>query len=305
MEWAKGWGAPETLLSTFKEQQVDGVALSLLGAKDLKELVPLMGPRKKLEHHLIELRAGKEDAGASEDANDAGELSLQDVSCTCYLGPNTTLGGGGPLFTGKLLPRICLVTYVGTNRRNRGWGGDDDAPRLPPGTPMIMLEMKNVRCTSLSTGGSGGEDRLTANMSWSGDSLTYHTIGNQDFNGLLPEMRARWMGGVFPDEKLQVGISVTGGKGVTPQTIEWGDHVSWSRKTHSLFPLVFKKTVKELLLCHKREPLNKLPRDVIIQVISVLSWSYRTNPFEECPFPEKIEPEEEEEKKKDGNGDDE
>ncbi len=54
--WVKSITGSETYSGLFQDEEIDGGALLLLSNEDLKELLPKMGPRKKLQHALEELK---------------------------------------------------------------------------------------------------------------------------------------------------------------------------------------------------------------------------------------------------------
>ena len=81
----------------------------------------------------------------------AGKANFQDLSLTKYIDTATTALMGS-LATGSHIPEVKLTV----RRAGQGQGGQ---------THYLEITMKNVIVTSLSTGGSGGEDRLTENIS--------------------------------------------------------------------------------------------------------------------------------------------
>ena len=116
------------------------------------ELVSPLGPRKHLQAALADL---EQTAGPADAAGvSPGTVNSQDISCTAYIDPMMILACCGPLFSGRRLPRLCMVTYTSSGRRRRGgWGDDDDdASKAPPGTPLLMLELHNcmVRAVGVS-----------------------------------------------------------------------------------------------------------------------------------------------------------
>lgn len=87
-----------------------------------------------------------------------GKANFQDVSCTKWVDRSTpTLMAH--CASGKHIEEATLVV--------RKAGGD---------TPLeyITIVMKDCMITSLSTGGSGGEDRLTENISINFSEVTYN-----------------------------------------------------------------------------------------------------------------------------------
>ena len=86
---------------------------------------------------------------SSFGATSVGKTNFQDISITKYIDRSspvmlTTLA------TGKVIPKAKLTVLR---------AGD-------PPKPYLRLCFTGVRLTSLSTGGSGGEDRLTENVSF-------------------------------------------------------------------------------------------------------------------------------------------
>lgn len=76
----------------------------------------------------------------------AGKVSVQDISFTSYVDKSTTVLMMA-CSNGKHYPEATLTV------------------RKAGETPLeyIIIKMKDVICTSVSTGGSGGEDKLTTN----------------------------------------------------------------------------------------------------------------------------------------------
>ena len=93
--------------------------------------------------------------GASQSGNmhmgsggGAGKVSVQDISITKYIDKAST----------GLLHHVCTGEhYKSAKITCRKAGG--------AALPYLTIEMKQVMITNLSTGGSGGEDRLTENIS--------------------------------------------------------------------------------------------------------------------------------------------
>ena len=70
----------------------------------------------------------------------------------------------------------------------------DDKTVIPPGTAYIMLDLREVTVTSWSTGGSGGEDRLTGNASLQAERIIHSSLGIKDHKDLSWEVQARALG---------------------------------------------------------------------------------------------------------------
>ncbi len=229
-------------------------------------------------------------------------VNIQDVSMTIYLGAISQLCFLAPMLARKTLSRVSLVTFTAGARRNNRWGNDDqnDDVVIPPGTPCSMIDMRDVTVTSWSTGGSGGEDRLTGNASLSSRKITSTVFGIRDYKNLSWEMQARllnvdprdptWDPEFSTKKHLErtMGVSVLfdGEKGTV---VEWGGHVRWSKSTHSVYPVAFKQAVKQLLLIAKRRDecdLFKVPKDVLLLIISRLAASYNASPFADYEHPD-------------------
>jgi hypothetical protein len=122
----------------------------------------------------------------TEAAKTQSEVNMQDISCTCYLGAAAQLAFVAPLLSQKKLPRAALVVFTSGNQRNRGWGNNEenqDPVVIPPGTPSILIDMREVLVSSWSTGGSGGEDRLTGNVTLQAERAIHSTLGIRDYKG--------------------------------------------------------------------------------------------------------------------------
>lgn len=133
------------------------------------------------------------------------------------MGALTQLALVAPMLEQRKLPRVALVVYTSGPNRNRGWGGNDndnDKAVIPPGTPCkhliwlcfadcvvflllaaMLLDLREVQVTSWSTGGSGGEDRLTANASLQAESVTHSALGIRDHKGERQKTKRRRRGG--------------------------------------------------------------------------------------------------------------
>ena len=307
-EWLEKKGFGGEVAKAFATNKIDGRALLGLTSDDVKEMVPTIGVRRRLESFIREVAVVVDEARV-ENSDGQDQDNMQDLSCTVYLGALTQLAFVGPLLSQRKLPRVSLVTYTaGGGRRNR-WGNDepeDDAP-IPPGTPYAMVDMRDVTVSSWSTGGSGGEDRLTGNCTLSGERSTHTSFGIRDHKGVSWEVHARALGvdprdPTFDPEftKLDqlercMGVSVIY-DGKKTALVEWGGHVRWSKATHSVYPVAFRQAVRTLILCTKRPQecdLARLPKDVLLMIIQRLSHSYNASPFSDYPFPDpkSLEPE--------------
>jgi type VI secretion system secreted protein Hcp len=79
----------------------------------------------------------------------SGKANFQDISITKYI-DKSSMTLMGYIASGKHIPTATLIV--------RKAGGDDPLE-------YIKIDMTQVMVTSLSTGGSGGEDKLTENIS--------------------------------------------------------------------------------------------------------------------------------------------
>eukprot|EP00727_Mastigamoeba_balamuthi_P013881 m51a1_g9115 hypothetical protein (431) ;mRNA; f:124707-126247 len=165
--------------------RVDGEVLLALGGAELKEAgVAQLGARKKLLARVAELSArGLDEQPPREAADEALDVrtDCNDLSATCYMGAQLYRGCLLPLLTGARLDRAAVVCYTSAREQRYGGGRDDDDDgSVPRGTPYMALELHGSRVTSVSTGGSGGEDRLTANVTLSFERLRTHLLALQD-----------------------------------------------------------------------------------------------------------------------------
>jgi len=77
----------------------------------------------------------------------AGKVNVQDISCTKYVDLASTV----------LMKKCTLGEHIATGTLTvRKAGGSQ--------IEYIVIELKDIIVTSISTGGSGGEDRLTENV---------------------------------------------------------------------------------------------------------------------------------------------
>eukprot|EP00727_Mastigamoeba_balamuthi_P000069 m51a1_g10059 hypothetical protein (369) ;mRNA; f:76547-77851 len=164
---------------------VDGEVLLALDDADLKEAgVARVGARVKLLSRVAELRQLDAKLADSDDgaaAADGPSSDSQDLSVTCYMGAQALRGCLLPLLSGAELDRAALVCYTPT-RPSRYGGGDDEpgAGSVAPGTAFLGVELRESRVTSVSTGGSGGESRLTVNVTLSFKRMATHLHALRD-----------------------------------------------------------------------------------------------------------------------------
>jgi type VI secretion system secreted protein Hcp len=102
-------------------------------------------------------------SAASGGGGGAGKVNVQDLSFTKYVDSST--------------PKLMLACCGGTHY--------DDATlvvRKAGGKPVeyIKIKMTEVLITSLSTGGSGGEDRLTENVTLNFAKVTVDYVPQKD-----------------------------------------------------------------------------------------------------------------------------
>lgn len=182
--------------------------------------------------------------------------------------------------------------------------------------------MRDVQVSNWSMSGSGGEERMTGNVTFNTDKMRISTLGIHDHKGLQWEMVARILG-VDPNDpnwnidaltslaeddeeaknKLKttersVGCTVTFDATIPrsaanptvlghSSVFEWGRHVSWSRSSHRAYSTEFKDIVRTVLLCHQRKDnsnrLSAIPRDVLMLIFKRLALHYNANPFDELP----------------------
>jgi type VI secretion system secreted protein Hcp len=77
----------------------------------------------------------------------AGKVNVQDLSVTKYV-DNAS---------GTLMLKCCKGTHIATGKLVVRKAGDNPVE-------YIVIELKEILVSSISTGGSGGEDRLTENI---------------------------------------------------------------------------------------------------------------------------------------------
>jgi len=190
------------------------------------------------------------------------------------------------MLQGEVIPRAVLTVYKGRN------GNDDDDIegdkakyiKAKARDPLIQVAMTDCQFTSVSTGGSGGEDRLTVNMSLSFKSFgyivqQYPADSKKEYNDFFPRPFA-------------IGFNYS--KLKDPNFREWGKINTWSSKTHYQFPPEFRKIVTTILLVHQRnDPGNYLqfiPAAVLDIIFSHLAVYYiPQSPFSESQYPGFVE----------------
>lgn len=128
----------------------------------------IRGESKDAEHageiDVLAWSWGLSNSGATHSVvgGGAGKANLQDLSYTCYIDASATA--------------LMAAAAAGTHLRTavltmRKAGGDAAAP-----TEYITITLTDVLVSSYSTGGSGGEDRLTANVTLNfGDIVVVYT----------------------------------------------------------------------------------------------------------------------------------
>ena len=89
----------------------------------------------------------------------AGKVNVQDISLTKYVDAASV----------KLFEHVCNGAHITTATL---------VVRKAGGTPLeyMIIKMDDILVTSLSTGGSGGEDRLTENVSLNFGSFEYQYV---------------------------------------------------------------------------------------------------------------------------------
>lgn len=142
---------------------------------ELKELG--IGPldRIRFDSALTELRtswAGEED----RDSENENRVSVQDMSCTCYM-DDRTIATMHYLTSNSAYKRATVTTYHGNRRGRRNQQpvieAEEDPTKPKENDPLIQVEMFNVTVSSVSCGGSGGENRFTINLSLNFTSFAY------------------------------------------------------------------------------------------------------------------------------------
>ena len=105
----------------------------------------------------------------------AGKVSMQDLTCTKYLDKSTPklLESGA---TGGHIPEAVLTV--------RKAGADP--------IEYLMIRMENVLGTAVSTGGSGGEDRLTENVTLNFSKVHVTYVPQDPTGGPEPPVEMSW-----------------------------------------------------------------------------------------------------------------
>lgn len=264
------------------QNKIRGKDLNSVSNESLKEMDINVIDRIRFQTSFSEIL----DRWVSEDDDDTTEprINLQDLSVTCWMDDRAFLASY-LLLNKTVIPRAIMTTYHGSrhgrNRNNRIDEIDDGVQKVKDNDPLYRLDMKNVKITSISTGGSGGEDRLTCNLCVSFDSFSF--IGQQ-----FPDSHKKSYRDFFP---LPFGVEVQFNAATEKATLrEWGKISEWTHKNHFSFPEEFQTIVKTLLLVHGRKEdgnnLQYLPDSILDFIIYKLSSYYLpSSPFKDCVFP--------------------
>ncbi len=226
------------------------------------------------------------------------KVQVRELSVTSWATAGAELALNFPLLKSQILPRVVLVVYT---RKYRG-DGDHDTAAFLPGTGTQMIDMRDVMVSSISTGGSGGENRLTLNVCFGARTMSMSNFSVLDFRDVAWETYGARLLNVDPsderwnpknkevpaaDRALGVTVTYRGGDQVACLT-EWGKHVVWSRALHSVYSEEFRTAVRTLLLCTKRPqecPWYRLPRDLLLLIFKYLARNYSGSPLDEFPYP--------------------
>ncbi|KAH3757718.1 hypothetical protein Pelo_10503 [Pelomyxa schiedti] len=303
----RGWSAARTVewladtmhmpqyVKPFTENMVDGEVLLELDEDDLKESlgVTVIGHRIKILNAIRKARYyQKRRKPAVAENRFSATLFLDAASHKTLF---TSVIGGTPLYS------VVLVNFIAKNRHSVGDDEDDASSGIKPaeGQPVHALEMRNVSCSSISAGGSGGEDRFTCSIDFTPTNFSIHYLGVHDCS--KPDLLYNYFlsSPVDPsvleptfcenhnlmDYAPGISLCVVDGK---LDTLEWGKAISWSPKNHKAYPRAFRSMVFLLLLMHRRKecPLHVLPLHVLLKVFTLLSTTYQVNPFDKWPLPE-------------------
>lgn len=105
----------------------------------------------------------------------AGKVSVQDLSFTKWVDKATP----------TLIKHLCTGTHIKECTLT---------VRKAGGTPVEYIKMKLMDCilTSLSTGGSGGEDRITENVTINFAKFQYDFTPQDQAGKALPVITATW-----------------------------------------------------------------------------------------------------------------
>lgn len=130
-----------------------------LSDQDLKDLgVETIALRRKLQNRISEILESEDPKPGTRDNSRLGELSV-----TIYMSSVSLKGALLPALATTKLHKCVLVCYTGRNGRGGYRGGDE--PQFPAGIATQAFEVFSCTIASFSAGGSGGETRLTANIS--------------------------------------------------------------------------------------------------------------------------------------------
>jgi hypothetical protein len=193
------------------------------------------------------------------------------------------------LFSGLVIPEARLVCYKG---QSRGYGRaqptDAELASLlnaEVGDPMMTILLKNALISSFSTGGSGGEDKFTVNMTLLANHFTfmmqeYPATEAAHYREFFEKPHGVLVSHEKVNDKFKSGMKT------------WGKQMVWSRETHFSFPVEFKNIVKTTLLSHNSKQnvtFSKVPGDCLKKIFWHLSQFYMpTNPMEGYPYPGRL-----------------
>jgi len=271
----------EQLIKAF-QGKIRGKDLFYLSQEVLKEMNIDIFNRIHFETAVAELQ--QKWAGSDEENKyEMNDMSLQDLSITTYF-DDRTLMSTFLMLNNTVLPKATLTNFHGGRRRRQGQvidAGDDDLVKAKENDPLFRMECYDVKVTSISTGGSGGEDRFTANICLS--FKTFSCSGQQ-----YPADSKKSYRNFFPKPfGLEIQYNGEGNKTILR---EWGKIVEWNHNTHFSFPKEFQTIVKTMLMVHQRADVGNLvqflPNTTLNLIFYKLSQYYiPTSPFEGLQFP--------------------
>ncbi len=133
-EWLQSLKFDEATTQRLLEIGLGVKELALLAEDDLVELIPKMGPRRAFHSHLGDLFSKTKTLRACQI-----DVSLHFEGRTI---PELTVAGNA--VTQKRLGRVTLVVYATGERRRHNNDEDPDVVHHPRGTPLLMVDMRDV-----------------------------------------------------------------------------------------------------------------------------------------------------------------
>jgi len=281
--WLKESGL-DPMIHIF-QSKIRGKDLFFLSSDLLKEMGVDVFSRMRFESSFSELSLKWSDLINREDSVE-DDLNSQDLSVTSYFDDRAILATF-LLLSNSTIPKVYLTNYQGNRRRRHRQIEEvaDELQKAKENEPIFRMELNDVKFSSVSLGGSGGEDRFTCNFSLSYKSFCF--IGQQFPADSKKSYQLFYPAPFGIEVRYEIGEAGKEGKSMIR---EWGKIIEWNFKTHYSFPKEFQIIVKTMLMVHQNKDkgnyIQFLPDSTLHLIFQKLSHFYiPTSPLSLVTFP--------------------